>query len=69
MMKLIKGEPVRFFAALQALVTYGVNGVVMFHLWHPDADQLGWVNGLIMSVGMFVSFFYVREQVTPVPVP
>jgi hypothetical protein len=59
-------EPVRIFAFLNALVPLVADGLVVFGLWGPSAEQLAYVNALPLGLGTAIGATIVRSRVTPV---
>lgn len=68
-MEYIEQEPVRFWAAVTALVAAGIAVAQLFGWIDWTSDQIAGIMGLVAAFGGLFMFFFVRDRVTPVANP
>ena len=59
-------EPVALFTGLATLVPLATNGLVVFDLWAPTADQLAYVNSAAVVMASAFGIKVARDHVPPV---
>lgn len=59
----IKREPVRALTAAAGVVPIVTTGLVLFHAWDPTDEQLAYVNGVPVALGVALGWTIVRNAV------
>lgn len=65
-----KRNPVRVFVAVDTFIsTVVIQGLVIFDLWDPTAEQLAYATGVVGAIAAAFGISVVHNQVTPYPPP
>lgn len=65
----MKREPVRWFTGINALIPIVISGLTVFDVWVPTAEQLAYLTGVPVTLGLIFGVTVVRNAVTPVDSP
>lgn len=59
----IRREPIRFLMGLQGTLIAIINGLVIFEVWDPTAEQVSYLNGFVIALATAWGFTSTRSAV------
>lgn len=62
---LIRSEPVRALSVAAGVVPLVADGLIVFDAWNPTVEQLAYVNGAPVALGVALGWKVVRNAVAP----